>query len=230
MNKKEKLLDKCKKLLAVSKDKSSLEEAAIALRQLNKLMTKHKLEFNDLKENEYITVPLKVRSKAQWHELVLSKIAELYFCVATIERTTKQFILFGKRLDIEICSRVTDYVVKCIISQSNLLCVNNPNLKKKDVREGMGIGVYEKINSILAEEEGGFSFDEKTSDNKNLIVAMRKDELSKIESFIHNLDGINFKNERQWKEKTYDGESVNIGFEKGQKINVRGEQLETHDN
>ena len=77
----DRLIEKLRKLLAMSQDKSSENEAMIAAKQLHALLAKHNLSLDDLQDtSETIDAESATYVCRPWKRIVAINVGRLYFC------------------------------------------------------------------------------------------------------------------------------------------------------
>lgn len=113
---KDKIIERCKKLLAMAKDSSSQHESEIAMRQLHALLAKHSIDISELEpeavgtseyfHKSYLTV---------WSRIVAMSVAELYFCKILYKvnnkRTREEYSFVGEELHRVIAKDITESIV-----------------------------------------------------------------------------------------------------------------------
>lgn len=156
---KDKIIDKVKKLLALSKS-SNEHEAGLALENANKLLMKHNLEMADIDEvslSDIIEENDLILGKRimSWKIDLLNAVMRLNGCQILMHRVrngNKRISAIGKKHNIEVSIFMYDYLIKTM----------DRTLKEKqkdDVidpfsyRMGFCSAISRKVNEILQERE-----------------------------------------------------------------------------
>lgn len=129
MTKHEKLIDRVRKLLALSRDNASETEAANAASKAQVLMAEHNLSQADVAERDKSPIarfPYEPKYADPWRRSIVFAVAKLYMCRAlnserrvtlrsrrtgeTVTRWKKSFVFFGREHNAEICREMCDYL------------------------------------------------------------------------------------------------------------------------
>jgi len=92
----DKILERARKLLAMSQDASSEHEAMIAAKRLHALLIKHNIELTELERDEQgVDAELAHDGSSwPWKKVILGAVSELYFCSCYIAPTRKNYSNF----------------------------------------------------------------------------------------------------------------------------------------
>ena len=153
---KEKITDKIRKLLALSKSDNE-HEASLALRNANKLLMKHNLEMKDIEDQIDMATIVEedVMSGGRimnWKSMMLKSIMDLNNCellISSIRRGTKTVKAIGKKQNIEVSVSIYHYL---IIAMERKLSKDNPR-NKQSFRLGFAHSISSKIREIIRERD-----------------------------------------------------------------------------
>lgn len=117
---KNKIINKIKKLLALS-ESSNEHEAKVALIKSQELLIKHKLSIKDIKEYKDIKINVIENktnvsfTKAKWKGRLAYVIGENFGCYSYFKTRRNNTVTFmGKDEDVTVCTIVLDYAIDCI--------------------------------------------------------------------------------------------------------------------
>lgn len=123
-----KLIEKIKKLLALS-ESSNKHEAESALLKAQELLAKHKLSIKEVKEFKINNSAIKEKisnitfTKAKWKAQLARLIADNFGCYFYFKvRYSKAITFFGREEDITVCNIVLEYAIDCINSAKVSVC------------------------------------------------------------------------------------------------------------
>lgn len=123
--KESRLINKMKKLLAMANDKSSENEAAIAMRQLHALLSKHNISMAEVEDNgdaeEQVDRSHELHRDRPWKRLVALNIAKLYFCDMYFTRIgggKSNYFFVGTETNRTFALAIFDMVIKTIERES----------------------------------------------------------------------------------------------------------------
>ena len=118
----DRLIEKMKKLLAMSQDKSSEHEAMIAAKQLHALLSKHNISMSELEDKEEeVGQQFDVHSCRPWKRYVAHWVSALYFCsfyYMKIGRGKSQYVFVGKEHNRLFASHIFTMIVTTIERES----------------------------------------------------------------------------------------------------------------
>lgn len=156
---KDRIIDKVKKLLALSRS-SNEHEAGLALENANKLLMKHNLEMADIDEvslNDIIEENDLISGKRimSWKINLLDAVMRLNGCqilMHNVRNGNKRISAIGKKHNIEVSVSMYEYLIKTM----------DRNLKEKQkddiidpfsYRMGFCSAISRKVNDIIRERE-----------------------------------------------------------------------------
>jgi hypothetical protein len=171
MENKAKILDRIRKLLAMSEDSSSPHEAAIAATRASKLMQKYNLDSSAVRLKEGVTQDDTTTQQAErgygripaWYTMLLVPVAELHDCHVrytsrygtgpnAIEKVAE---FLGVDSDPEVCGYVFDYICSQVELLSAKYKRDNPHLTRADTndyRNGLAAGILQVIREMIREK------------------------------------------------------------------------------
>ena len=200
MNKQDKILERCKKLLAMANDPSS-KEAEIALRRLQILMAKHNLSLGELEKDEseidredwhYGT------SAGLWSRIIITAVAKLYFCQVTYFRSKQResYFITGTEINRKIALEISQEIIKKVYRLANAKAKNFGNGKidhrfKVSYRNGSAYRIQERCEDLIEKAKETGIVDEENG--KAIVLRSLYDEQQeKIDQFFKN-KGLNIK-------------------------------------
>ena len=213
----EKVIERAKKLLAMSQDKSSPAEAEIAAKRLRKMMSENDISIEELRGSEFIErIILTYRRIPDWVLALASATALLTDTRAAVGvAKTKQALVFqGVEVDVKLANLMLPYLIES--AERDLFDSEIPPDSSGSFYKGYAEAVLEKIRSMIHEEqkqrkEKAENKDEK-SVNQLAVIAEKQDlivnhfgELPKTKTF-------NFRAE--------DYEAYSQGSAYGNKLNI----------
>lgn len=121
----EKILDKIRKLLRMAADTSSPNEAAIAAGQARRLMDKHQVTLDDLRESNgfgFSKVDKAYRFMPVWKNILSVAVAKFNDCKASIAHEwmttnnsySKRLMFQGFEADVAVATAMYEYLVEAI--------------------------------------------------------------------------------------------------------------------
>ncbi len=165
-----KILEKVKKLLAMSKDVSSPKEAMIASKLARKLMDKHQIETLDLEKSipsdfgeEIYLSGMKTRVKTL--SILGVCVAKYNDCIATYSGSN--IIFKGFKEDTAITKEMMHYLIDTMYSLSKRLKLKRA--EGNSFRLGFVHGIAEQVKELLKERE-----EVTTSTGTNLVICKNK--------------------------------------------------------
>lgn len=154
MTDKEKIVDKIKKLLALSKS-SNEHEASLAMENANKLLMKHNLEMSDIEEidmNDIIESEVMSGGRMMsWKLNILSSVMELNNCQILLysQRGGKKTVkAIGKKTSIEVSVSMYDYLIK---TMDRIIKNTIYDIDVFSFRIGFAYAITQKIKEIITE-------------------------------------------------------------------------------
>ncbi|CAA7602008.1 Domain of unknown function DUF2786 [Acididesulfobacillus acetoxydans] len=122
-----KIIEKIKKLLALSQSSNSYE-AELAMLKAQELLVKHKLSLKAVKEFTAVNSDIKDNvtqvtfTKAKWKARLAGLIADNFGCYLYFQTDrTHTVVFFGREEDITVCNIVLEYALDCIASATRRL-------------------------------------------------------------------------------------------------------------
>jgi len=174
--KKEKIIDRARKLMAMAGDKSSPEEAAIAARRARSIIDQYQLSLSDLQEESEFGCA--VASKARritpgWEQSLTIWVAELNDCVAKFDRYGR-IVFGGFDEDVKVCKFMFYYLTEKCKRACKEYMKSNPCGCRNSFKLGYAWAVTDKIKLMIEARKT----DLKTSSGTSLVL-IKKDLVEK---------------------------------------------------
>ncbi|MCK5648645.1 MAG: DUF2786 domain-containing protein [Gammaproteobacteria bacterium] len=142
-----KLIDRIKKLLALSANNPNPHEAQVALKRAQKLLAENDMSMTSLTEVESEDIGESHGKNVQrWNRTIYSAITDLYQCEYIINpNPPARHIVIGTLANRTTAILIINYVLKAIRMESKG--------KSASFRNGAALGVYQSCQEILEEEK-----------------------------------------------------------------------------
>lgn len=140
----EKIIDKIKKLFALSANNPNIHEAEMAMKAAKKMLDKHSLSMFDLNEKEDVSVTIRGEINMPWVRTLFLAISELYDCEYIISSRfgkKKRHVLIGTESNRVTAGIVLDYLVEAIRIESYGM--------GNAYRNGAALGVYHTVDEVI---------------------------------------------------------------------------------
>ncbi len=220
-----KIIDKVKKLLALS-NSSNEAEASSALAKAHALLAEHNLSMDSLADKSIIEeFTIETGSTiANYKKVVCSALAELNFCQILIRRKTEyvagkgfqsvaNLVIVGKNHNVLVTQSLIEYIVGSI----ERIAKRDGKGKGKSFitafKFGMAINVSKRIQEIIAQ-------DKKPDSGINALVVQEK---SEIDNYLKDFD-LKTKSVKA----SGDRRDVNAGFQAGEQISLNKQVQGSH--
>lgn len=143
----QKIIERIKKLLALSANNPNPHEAEIALKRAQKLLTEHDLSMSSITEVENEEVGESYGKNVQkWTKIIYQAITELYQCEYIIDMNPPaRHIVIGSISNRTTALLIIDYVLKAIHKEGKG--------KPATFKNGAALGVYQTCQDILDQEK-----------------------------------------------------------------------------
>ena len=223
----EKIIDRIRKLLAMSKDTGSPNEAAIAARRVEAMMRQYNLTAADtilgeLKAKENLTKQnakgnmwrKKARSIPKWSQTMAVYCCELFDChvVQCVSREEGVYLQFmGYHTDVEVCIWTYTYLIEQCKRFSDKFIAQTPGASRSTrmaYHDGVARGVNELLRKAKADKDAA---DRGSSACTALVVAKRaaiEEAFGKIN--YRDTKGRQAKDAAAYWQGLQDGRSVNV--------------------
>ena len=202
----DKILNKIKKLLAMSNDTSSPSEAMIAANLVRKLMDKHQIEEVDLEAldtSDFSEEIYKSGMKSRLKPLSIMGVAVAKFNDCQAHYSGSNILFKGLKEDSTMSVDMLSYLIKTMYSSCKLI-----GLKGKDgtsYRLGFADGIARQVKELLKERENL-----KLSNGKSLMVC-------KNQLVTQEFGGVKYK---QGKSSYTNGDAYSWGKAAGKSVNL----------
>lgn len=153
MNKREKAIDRARKLMAMAADSSSPNEAAIAARRARAIMDQYQLSAGDLREQSEFGTHTAGKSRQKvpvWEQGLGIYIAKLNDCMVKFN-DDGQFVFEGFDEDAQLAEFMFTYLVAHGLKMSRLHMKATPGGNPYDFKMGYWAAIKEKIVAIIEE-------------------------------------------------------------------------------
>lgn len=157
----EKLIEKIKKLLALSKS-SNENEAKIAMLKAQELLAKHKLSIKEIKDYKIAddSIREKISSisfrQGKWKAKLGGLISENFGCYQYFKTNKSQTIaFFGREEDIIVCNIVLEYAVDSILSTVKRLRYQyfREGYSTKGLENDYALGFIDGLKNMFEEQK-----------------------------------------------------------------------------
>lgn len=189
----DKIIDRLKKLLAMSQDASSENEALIAAKRLHSLLSKHNMSLSDLEsgadkidEDRFETVNFPYRRR------IAHAVAQLYYCemyyILGYRKNYTQIVLIGKQQHRDIAKVIIDQVLKIIDREATKSSLEQYGERVSNYissfRNGAAQRVVERCHKLVCEAKAGNLIDEDTGENLPALASLYDREKSLVDEFM----------------------------------------------
>ena len=151
----QKMLDRMAKLLAMSKDTSSPNEAEIAKGQLFKLMAKFNLSQDDISDNhaDDMGISIVTFESRPWIRTIVTSISSLYFCNVIFirnreKRSKSDYMIIGRAINREYAVSLIENAHRTLLSDKYQA---QKNLSRED-RRGFGTSFLRMASATIHNE------------------------------------------------------------------------------
>lgn len=178
-----KLIERIKKLFALSKSPNRAEAAA-ALGKANELMLAYNISMGMVEdyENDPVTMKRVKCSGASkpWRLLLMTMIARANLCHAFGTGRSNYFLLLGREGNLITVSLMWDYLVKCVERIHAREC---PRQAKYQYRESFKMGIASGIADKIAEQ---MKSPLGSQEENALVVSLYQNEKRRIDEYVEN--------------------------------------------
>jgi hypothetical protein len=192
----DKLLERMKRLLAMSQDASSENEAMIAARRLHALLSKHDISMSALedKPDEVDEHGWETRN-VTYRRIIGVMVARLYYCdmyyVAGYHRRGYTKLMFvGKEQNRKIAETITVQVIRMIDREASRYSRTRHgkiiNSVCSDFKQGAAARIAQRCRDLIAQARAGNLMDEDTGENLPMLAPKYDRERALIEDFLEN--------------------------------------------
>lgn len=119
----DKLIKRMQKLLEMSQDSSSEQEALIATKQLHAMLAKHNLTLTDIQKSDLDIGETKMYNEVNWpwKRQILMAISKLYFCSAYFVVTKKNYacyVIVGTEANRIFVESLAQHIFRVVVKAS----------------------------------------------------------------------------------------------------------------
>jgi hypothetical protein len=231
-----KIIERMKKLLAMSQDASSEHEAMIAARRLHALMSKHDISLSELESKEqdqvdedgFKTINLPYR---RW---IAQAIAELYYCKTYyitgggLSKNHAQLMVVGKEHHRQIALVIIDQVLRLIDRLARQSCLEALGYRQStyisSFQKGAAVAICDRCIDLVEAARAGTLVDEETGNTLPVLASLYDQEEQLIDQFLESMD---FTKRKQPKTKPVNPFAVASGAEAGKQVPLHQELPKT---
>lgn len=190
---KEEILDKARKLRALSASPNE-HESALALKKMQAILIKHNLTERDLEKDEFGNV-IYLYYDEVWVRYIAAGISELYFCRVVRRKTATsktEYIIIGKPEHGEVVKEILSGAVDYINKSSK-----NPAYDRRSFCMGAAVKIFERCKILIELAKKGDLVDEV---GEALVIGdMYAKTLDAVDAFIEKSMKIRTQSSRQTK-------------------------------
>lgn len=220
----DKLLRRMRHLLAMSQDKSSENEAMIAMRRLHSLLAKHNISLTELERDEEEINQDSSGSVVDWpwKRVVFSSIAKLYFCSmyrVPLRKNYADYFIMGTESNRTFALAMAHQAVSLIEREAKKECkaVHGKVVSNfiSSFHNGAAQRVYERCDDLIDQAIAGTMEDDEGTTLPALVSTYLVNQ-KKIEEFAAGL-GLRTKKTRT---KARNQEAINRGRKAGDRVGL----------
>ncbi len=172
----DKIISRMKKLLALSQDSTSENEAMIATARLHKLLAQYNVSLMDIKDKpkEEVNEDCYESINWPWRRWVAAGISDLYFCTMYSQVTRKNhanYFFIGTKMNREYAMSMTQNIINTIEREAKIECKKFHDKTVSSYitsfRTGAGIRINSRCVDLIAQAKRG---DLQDDDGSNLPV------------------------------------------------------------
>lgn len=156
-----KIMERARKLLALSQRGGTPQEAEAAALQLQKLLLRHNLEIQQINEepvyDAYEFTLSKTPSTMKWERLLFAMLANCHMCRGFFEPRNNSMIIIGRKDNIEMVHYLFKFLRPLVEHHAKMNSRHIPKEFKyryeKSYRHGMIVGIQERLEEQLKQFE-----------------------------------------------------------------------------
>ncbi len=207
----DKIIDKIKKLLALSESPNE-EEAASALIKVKMLLIKYGLELEDIDQNKSKIIEKSVLKKekiAEWQVSLISCITKITFTEALLQsgKEKEKIIIIGKKVNVITAKNLFEYLNTAIVKTSKKYRIVVNDL------DSFRMGMIDKIKERLYQN----SINDISPYEKKIVVKIMEETVKENEEYRNNKYG---RMNNRIADKGVDPNSYGLGKIVGNKISL----------
>jgi hypothetical protein len=209
----QKILDRIKKLLAMSQDMSSEHEAAIATRRLHALLAQYNLSMTDLEhDKEDIKSDSFYEEDRTWKRVIANGIAQLYFChlytdkyLEHIKRRHASYVVTGSGPNRVVAINIIQRTIEAIKREAREGSYKSYGEKStpymNSFKNAAGNRIYERCMQLIEQARKG-TLKGDDGDNLPVLASVYDQAVAKIDEFLKS-EGLNLK-QRETRQRSSD--------------------------
>lgn len=194
-----KLIERMKRLLAMSKDAGSENEAMIAARRLHSLLSQHGMSMSDLNDtSEEVSSDLWEETNRPYARTIAAAIAKLYYCemyyMKVPRSKTASFVFCGKEHHRAIAIQIAQMVIRVIARES--ITESRKRFGTKDThfvnsfRNGAAGRIANRCLDLIKEAKAGTLVDADTGNTLPALASLYDSESAAVKAFFDTLSGM----------------------------------------
>lgn len=221
------IVEKIRKLFALSADNANENEANAALDMAHALMRKHGIESVDIEDNsvelDIVNWTTEELSQIDTFSRVLSQaVAKLFNCEQWVHRSGKhhkyrvKVCYVGDSTDVELCKEIWPYLVKTAKRLATNFAGKGWSPKHRSFSEAFALRVYSRADEI-SKVQAPTSGKPVSDDEKYALVVVKKEEA--IQQWFDRM-GIKLKFVTRTMRGEHNGDAIRAGNAAGDQINL----------
>ncbi len=188
----DKLKQRMQKLLAMSQDTSSPEEAMIAAKRLHALLSKHSMSMADVgDESEQIGEGSFESINFPYRRVIAHHVAKLYYCqmyYVRHRRNYAQIVLVGKEHHRQIAETIIDQVLRIVdrdaAKASMRACGRRDSTYISSFRNGAAATIAQRCLQLISEARAGNLVDDETGEKLPVLASLYDQENALVDEFL----------------------------------------------
>ena len=226
------IIEKMRKLLAMSQDISSENEAEIAMRQLHSMLSKYNLSMIDIKQSdeEQIDEVDFTYYNRPWVSHIVRGVSQLYFCQYYVmgvydsrgRKKKKQYFIVGTDVNREFASGLIQNILSGIYRTSVVECMktygkrNTPFINS--FRNSAGTRILSRCLDMIADAKEGLATDE--NGNTLPVLASVYDKYEKMIEGYYDEKGFIFSSTRGRGSQSNNALGSSLGYKHGSSVSL----------
>jgi hypothetical protein len=231
-----KIIERMKKLLAMSQDASSEHEAMIAARRLHALMSKHDISLSELenKEQDQVDEDGFKTANFPYRRWISQAIAELYYCKtyyithSSLGKNYAMIMVVGKAHHRQIALAMIGQVLRLVDRLAQQSCLEALGYRQStyisSFQKGAAMIIFDRCADLVKAARAGTLVDEETGNTLPVLASLYDQEAKLIEQF---LESMAFTKRKQAKTKPVNPFAVAAGAKAGKQVPLHQELPKT---
>lgn len=190
-----KIIERMKRLLAMSQDSSSEHEAMIAARRLHVLMSKYNVSMSDIEEKEDVVGEGGFETvNFPYRRLICKSIAKLYYCDLIYQKTRKNYavmITIGREQNRNIVESISKMVISMIDREAAKFSLEIHGIRDSHTissfRNGAANRIYDRCMDLIEQARRGDLQDEDTGEKLPALASIYDRENQAVQDFLSSI-------------------------------------------